>query len=242
MDEKLEKFQMFMQEVKTIEKHDEVLTSETQIERLTKPGSKYLNLNPYEVLLITTDMTKEAIKKQYRKMSILVHPDKNPDNKDEAQKAFDAVSCAHKSLEDDEEVKKIKLILEEADAMVKIQLKEKRKEMHKLCPTASIPEDSNPVMFIKFKRGVTCKLFADNDIKRQELINRQQQEKKRERENEADDAEKVKKQKEMEKQWEETRNVRVDDWRQFQTNVTKKAKRKKTFKSFKPPSLKPETR
>ena len=36
-------------QVKQIEKRDSVLTSAQQIDRLLKPGSKYLNLNPYEV-------------------------------------------------------------------------------------------------------------------------------------------------------------------------------------------------
>lgn len=36
-------------QVKEIEKRDSVLTSPQQIERLTRPGSTYFNLNPYEV-------------------------------------------------------------------------------------------------------------------------------------------------------------------------------------------------
>lgn len=35
--------------MKQIEKDDSVWTGPKQIERLTKPGTKYLNLNPYEV-------------------------------------------------------------------------------------------------------------------------------------------------------------------------------------------------
>ena len=35
--------------MKDIERRDADLTNDKQIERLTKSGSKYLNLNPYEV-------------------------------------------------------------------------------------------------------------------------------------------------------------------------------------------------
>lgn len=35
--------------VKEIEKRDSVLTGPQQIDRLTRPGSTYFNLNPYEV-------------------------------------------------------------------------------------------------------------------------------------------------------------------------------------------------
>lgn len=40
---------MFNLQVKEIEKRDSVLTGPQQIERLTRPGSTYFNLNPYEV-------------------------------------------------------------------------------------------------------------------------------------------------------------------------------------------------
>jgi len=234
-------FQSFMQDVKDIERRDEVLTSEKQIERLTKPGSKYLNLNPYEVLQISPKATTEEIKKTFRKLSILVHPDKNPDRKELAEKAFEALNDANKALQDEEQVKKAKLILEEAAAMLEMKLKEKRKEAKRLSPTAIIPEDDSPEAYFRLQRAITAKLFADNDIRKQELVDRQQQEKKRERENEMDEEETTKRQKEMDKQWDEGRSNRVNDWRSFQKKANKKEKKHKS-KIFKPPPLKPESR
>lgn len=239
-----EKFKSFMKDVKDIEKRDEVLTSDQQIERLTKPGSKYLNLNPYEVLQITPDTSEEQLKKTYRKLSILVHPDKNPDDRERAQKAFDALKTAKEVLGDADQVKRIKLLLEEADALLESNLKEKRKEAKKLSPLATIPEDDSTDAFNRLKRAITAKLFADNAIKKQELQERQQQEKKREREHEIAEEESAKRQKEYEKKWDESRNNRVSDWRSFQQNAKKKKekKSKSSFKAFKPPSLKPEKR
>jgi DnaJ-class molecular chaperone len=40
-------------------------------------GSTYRNLNPYEVLQISPDAALDEVKKKYRRLSILVHPDKN---------------------------------------------------------------------------------------------------------------------------------------------------------------------
>jgi len=242
IEQKLQNFQTFIKDVKNIEQRDGVLTSDKQIERLTKPGSKYLNLNPYEVLLITPDYTPDLVKKQFRKLSILVHPDKNIDDKERAQKAFDAVNNANKMLQDPEEVKRIKLVLEEAESTFTSKLKDKRTEAKKVSPTASIPEDSDPEAYAKLKRAVTAKIFADNEILRQEKLERQQQEKKREADNAAEEEVRAKKQKDFEKEWDETRCNRVEDWRQFQNNATKKAKKKKTLKSFKPPAIKPESR
>jgi len=122
---------LFNLKVKEIEKRDSVLTGPQQIERLTRPGSTYFNLNPYEVLQLSTDAKEDEIKKQYRKLSFLVHPDKNLDDSERAQKAFEAVSNAHKLLLDEDKVKKVKEILEEARAMVKANLKEKKKQAKK---------------------------------------------------------------------------------------------------------------
>ncbi|KAJ8018153.1 DnaJ-like subfamily C member 8 [Holothuria leucospilota] len=107
-------FDNFISEVKAIEKRDSVLTPKMQIERLLRPGSTYFNLNPFEVLQVEPSMKIEDIKKKYRKLSILVHPDKNVDDKERAQTAFEAVSKAMRTLEDEAERKKCLDIIEEA--------------------------------------------------------------------------------------------------------------------------------
>lgn len=86
----------FITEVRTIEKRDSVLTAATQIQRLTKQGASYFNLNPYEVLQVPPDATADEIKKVYRRFSMIIHPDKNINNKEKAQVAFEALSKAYK--------------------------------------------------------------------------------------------------------------------------------------------------
>lgn len=100
--------------MKEIEKRDSVLTPKQQIERLLRPGSTYRNLNPFEVLQVEPDTPLEEIKKKYRRLSILVHPDKNQDDPDRAQQAFEAVNKAWKTLENEETRKKCLDIIEEA--------------------------------------------------------------------------------------------------------------------------------
>ena len=82
-------------EVKQVEKRDAVLTKEQQIERLTKPGSKYGNLNPFAVLMVSYDSDENTIRKSFRKLSILTHPDKNPDQKvsDSLRSLFSKILC-----------------------------------------------------------------------------------------------------------------------------------------------------
>ena len=38
------------------------------------------SFDPFEILDLESDATPRDIKKQYRKMSLAMHPDKNPDN------------------------------------------------------------------------------------------------------------------------------------------------------------------
>eukprot|EP00438_Fugacium_kawagutii_P026170 Skav209871 [mRNA] locus=scaffold590:140749:144813:+ [translate_table: standard] len=52
----------------------------------------------YAVLGVTRDASDAEIKKAYRKEALKWHPDKNPDNKEEAEKNFKAVAEAYEVL------------------------------------------------------------------------------------------------------------------------------------------------
>jgi DnaJ-domain-containing protein 1 len=53
------------------------MTSSVQLKRLLSTNF----VSPYEVLMLNTEATDEEIKKQYRQLSLLVHPDKCNDDK-----------------------------------------------------------------------------------------------------------------------------------------------------------------
>ncbi|KAK4881084.1 hypothetical protein RN001_004403 [Aquatica leii] len=235
-------FDEFYTEVKEIEKRDSVLTPKQQIERLLRPGSTYFNLNPFEVLNVDPDISLEEIKKKYRRLSILVHPDKNQDDPDRAQQAFEVVNRAWKTLENEDSRQKCMGIIEEAKGRTDIMLSEKRKKARKEGKDG-IPEDDPE----KYKHAVyvlTMKLFADMERKRRDLASKDQEERKRKREQELEEEENMKAQKEWQKNFEESRQNRVDSWLTFQAGGSSKAKGKSTkkLKSFKPPKPKPESR
>jgi DnaJ family protein B protein 4 len=55
----------------------------------------------YQVLGIDKDATPDQIKKAYRKLAMKWHPDKNPDNKEEAEQKFKEVGEAYSVLSDE---------------------------------------------------------------------------------------------------------------------------------------------
>lgn len=87
---------------------------------------------------------------------------------------------------------------------------------------------------------MTMKLFADMERKRQHLEVRDMEERKRKREAEIEQETQVSLEKEWAKNFEESRQSRVESWKTFQS--TSKDKKKKKIQSFKPPKPKPESR
>ena len=57
-------------------------------------------LNPFELLDLKLDADRDSIRRQYRKISLMVHPDKCTHPK--ASDVFDRLGQAHKDLQDDD--------------------------------------------------------------------------------------------------------------------------------------------
>uniref|UniRef100_A0A3Q0RZT7 J domain-containing protein n=1 Tax=Amphilophus citrinellus TaxID=61819 RepID=A0A3Q0RZT7_AMPCI len=191
-----------------------------QIDRLLRPGSSYFNLNPFE-------------------LSILVHPDKNQDDPDRAQKAFEAVDKAYKLLLDPEQKKRALDVIHAGKEYVEHMVKEKRKQLKKEGKPLDVEED-DPEMFKQAVYKQTMKLFAELEIKRKEREAKEMHERKRAREEEIEAAENAKRQREWQKNFEETRDGRVDSWRNFQAKGKTKEKKNRSF--LKPPKVKMEQR
>tara|TARA_R110002074_G_scaffold244771_4_gene416605 strand:+ start:286 stop:1464 length:1179 start_codon:yes stop_codon:yes gene_type:complete len=73
--------------------------------------------NFYEILGIKKDAVQKEIKKAYRILAIKWHPDKNLDNKKEAEDKFKEITKAYSVLSDDEKRKKYDMFGEEGENM-----------------------------------------------------------------------------------------------------------------------------
>ncbi|XP_046393541.1 dnaJ homolog subfamily C member 8 isoform X1 [Ischnura elegans] len=230
-------FNEFYTEVKEIEKRDSVLTPKQQIDRLLRPGSTYFNLNPFAVLQVEPEAQLDEIKKKYKRLSILVHPDKNQDDPERAQQAFEIVNRAYKTLECEETRMKCLDVIEEAKERTEHMISEKKKKLKREGRDPVVDED-DPVNRRHAVYVMTMRLFADMERRRRDLEQRDMEERKRKREQEIQEEQKATLEKEWQKNFEESRENRVNSWKAFQASGSGKNKK---FKGFKPPKHKAES-
>ncbi|KIH63336.1 putative ATP synthase F1, epsilon subunit [Ancylostoma duodenale] len=226
-------------EIKATEKEDAVLTSQQQLDRLLRPGSTYLNLNPFEVLQIDPDTDIEVAKKKFKKLSLLIHPDKNPDDRERADQAFDIIKKAMKQIENPLELNRCKDCYTEARARLSIVMSEKRRKVKKETGSNEIEED-DPEVYKKQLWITVTKVFADREKKRKMLEERANEEKRRTAETIQQAAEKRKLAEEFAKNYEESRDERSGSWRNFQAKKAKRAEDGKVMRgaAFRPPKPK----
>ncbi|KAH9281889.1 DnaJ -like protein subfamily C member 8 [Echinococcus granulosus] len=235
MSDKERLFSEFYSEVKIIEQRDSTLTPKQQIDRLNRPGCTYFNLNPFDVLQVDPEAKMSDIKSRYRQMSLLVHPDKNQDDAERAQKAFDAVTKAYKTLENNESYRKCLEVVQEAkDRVIQMVVSEKRIK----AKGQTIDED-DPAKYRHAVYVQTCKLFADLERLRVDEETKQQNERKRKAEEEEMHRFRVQYDREWRDNYEESRKDRVRSWRNF---TAKKAKKGESLGGFKPPKTRMEQR
>ncbi|XP_036300741.1 dnaJ homolog subfamily C member 8 isoform X3 [Pipistrellus kuhlii] len=212
-----EAFMTFYIEVKQIEKRDSVLTSKNQIERLTRPGSSYFNLNPFEYSQSLRHNSSEKSSKNLNILCASLEPYCYP------------FWCI---------LTKIKMMLTEHKRLLK--MKERKKQLKKEGKPTNVEED-DPELFKQAVYKQTMKLFAELEIKRKEREAKEMHERKRQREEKIEAQEKAKREREWQKNFEESRDGRVDSWRNFQANTKgKKEKKNRTF--LRPPKVKMEQR
>lgn len=178
-----------------------------QIERLLQPHFKWINLNPFRVLMLDTDATEEDMKQHYRKISTMVHPDKcrNP----KAREAFEEVKKAYNLITQEDRRKVCIRTIENATQAVE---KERRQKLKKGIKESELGDLKDEV------EKAVLRAFAEIENRRLNLEKREAAQRRREAEHEEKEQEKVVNMFKRERSWAEVdrREHRVGNWRSFQ--------------------------
>ncbi|KAL7273072.1 DnaJ subfamily C member 8 [Rhizina undulata] len=171
-------------------------------------------LDAYAILDLKPGVPESDIKMQFRKKSLLIHPDKtkNP----QAPDAFDRLKKAQSELMDE----KLRIRLDEAIADARMLLIRERKW------TVDNPELTTDKFAVDW-REKTKAVLIDNELRRRKQMKAQLAEEGREKRKADEEAETRRKKRESEQAWEETREQRINSWRDFKKAGEQKKKKKK---------------
>lgn len=157
---------------------------------------------------------------QYRKKSLLIHPDKtsNP----AAPDAFDRLAKAQTYLLDEKKRAYLDEMIAEARSIL---IKEHKYTIHS--------EELKTEEFKKEWRKKTVEVLIEEEARKRRQLKAQMQEEGRERKKEEEEIEARKRKRESEKAWEESRDERIGSWRDFQKAAAKKKEGSKKKKKMK---------
>ena len=150
-------------------------------------------------------MPDSDIKIQYRKKSLLIHPDKTSNPR--APDAFDRLKKAQTSLLDEKE----RTHLDECIADARMLLIRSKK--------LDVDRDAEELQSRAFRvewRKKTVEVLVEAEARRRRQLKAQMQEEGREKAKEDEALEERKRKREHEVNWEKTREERIGSWRDFQ--------------------------
>jgi DnaJ homolog subfamily C member 8 len=183
-------------------------TAADQVHRLIPNLTTYklYNLNPFHVLDLPHNCDEKEISRRYKALSLLLHPDKNP-GLEHAQLAFDQVLAAKELLDDPDKASHIRELVEQGMIQGK-----KDYQAH-----------NNKGRLADFQKKAVHKLFADLEIKRREVEQRERAYQQREQQQEDDVVNQERNERKFDKKWKQEERVdnRVGSWRTFQKTKKK---------------------
>ncbi|GAB2285615.1 hypothetical protein Dimus_020057 [Dionaea muscipula] len=195
-------------------------------------------LNPFEYLNLPFSASPEDVKKQYRKISLLVHPDKckHP----QAKEAFGALAKAHQLLLDTQEKDYIlsQVAAAKEELLSKWRRQIKKDNASKIKSLVDEKFEEQHEKSDEFQQQLKLKvreILTEQEWRRRKMAMRISEEEGRLKKDEEEQKEMWKKKREHEEQWEGTREQRVSSWRDFMKSG-KKAKKGE----LRPPKLKTE--
>eukprot|EP00389_Voromonas_pontica_P004265 GDKH01006352.1.p1 GENE.GDKH01006352.1~~GDKH01006352.1.p1 ORF type:complete len:278 (+),score=57.62 GDKH01006352.1:143-976(+) len=170
------------------------------VERLTKKSFH----NAFQLMMLPEDATDQEIKQQFRKISVLVHPDKC--QLEGAQDAFHALNKANEELQKPEYREKFKAVIAEARRMLERNREKENKKRAKM-GLPPLEEDPRDIM-------EQCnKLVQEGEERREYARKTREANERREKEAEEELLKEEEDERKKKRVREETMDTRVGDWR-----------------------------
>ncbi|CDZ96559.1 Predicted molecular chaperone (DnaJ superfamily) [Phaffia rhodozyma] len=183
---------------------------ELEVERVMKS----FKLNPFDVLDLPFNATENDVKKQYRKKSLLIHPDKFKHER--GVEAFDWLKKAEQSLSNKEPREDIDRIVLYARRGLLAQFEPP------LPPTTT---DDDPMLPTDWRSQILQEvrmILIDEEVARRRAIKNTLANEGLEAQKKEEEIAKRKRKIEDDKAWEDNRDARVNDWRKFSKKPSKK--------------------
>lgn len=174
----------------------------------------------YAVLDLQPGVPESDIKLQYRKKSLLIHPDKTQNPL--APDAFDRLKKAQTALLDEKARERLDECIADARRLL---IRE-----HKY--TLDSPELKTEEFKVEWRKK-TVEVLLEDEARRRRQLKARMQEEGREKQKEEEELEARKRKREADQAWEATRDERIGSWRDWQKGKSKDkegGKKKKKMK------------
>ncbi|KAG0242336.1 hypothetical protein B0O80DRAFT_494097 [Mortierella sp. GBAus27b] len=182
-------------------------------------------LDPYDILELDVGCVEKDIKMAYRRKSLMIHPDKVSHPK--ARDAFDLLKKAETDLMDPGKRAFLNSVIDEAKFEVK-----------KAQPLTMAPTDpffTSPV-YKSLVKQKTKDLLIETELRKRKLMRKEMEAEGEVARRQDEVISERKRKQEAQKVWEDSRDDRVQGWRNFQAGKTSGGKMKKKKPStFRPP-------
>ncbi|GAO50984.1 hypothetical protein SAICODRAFT_34584 [Saitoella complicata NRRL Y-17804] len=198
---------------KLLAKESSDFAKDAEIERVINA----FRLDAYAVLDLVPGCTPQDIKAQYRKKSLLIHPDRilDPSRKDRANEAFDRLKKAETQLAEEKTRERLDDLIADARKLI---IREKGW-------TVDSPE-LKEASFMPIWREKIKEVLIDDELRRRKARQIAMAEEGRQKAKEEAEINERKRKHDEKKAWEDNREERIGGWREFQKNAGKKKTKK----------------
>jgi DnaJ family protein C protein 8 len=207
---------MASEEEKQIEAYLQGEATQFQREQEVERVLACFKMDPFAILQLPYQFVEKDVKMTYRRKSLLIHPDKTKHPR--AQEAFELLKRAETELTDEKKRNWLLQLVAEAQ--------------HLMRQSAGNQLDEESTSFKDGVRNKLKELLIDEELRRRRLLKKEMERESNEARKLVEEIEKRKRKRQADKDWEDTRDKRVGNWRNFMTG-----KKKKKRKELRPPKI-----